>query len=316
VSESGLQSGHILGLRSMPVDDIHRVIRTADGMKEILGREIRKVPTLRGRTVVTLFYEPSTRTRSSFETAARIMSADISSLAVAASSVVKGESLRDTVLTLRSLAMDVLVMRHNQAGAAHLASEISLCPVINAGDGFNEHPTQGLLDMYTMRQRFGQIEGLKVAIVGDILHSRVARSNVWALSKIGCDVRLCGPPTMLPPGLEAPGARMTPRLADAIEGADVVMVLRIQKERQDAGLFPSLREYHSLYGITKERLRLAAPGAIVLHPGPINRGVEMDADVAEGPQSMVTDQVTNGLAIRMALLYLLLGGKSNDSMVG
>lgn len=314
MNDSALKSSHILGLKHTSAEDITLILNTAESMRGILDRQIKKVPILRGRSVVTLFYEPSTRTRTSFEIAAKVMSADTSSIAAAASSVVKGESLRDTILTLKSLSMDVLIIRHNQAGAPELASTIAGCPVINAGDGFNEHPSQGLLDVLTIRQRLGHIEGLKVAIVGDILHSRVARSNLWALSHLGAEVRLVGPPTLMPPEIRQAGAIPFHHIEDAIEGVDVVNVLRIQKERQGSSLFPSLREYHRLYGITLERMELAADHAIVMHPGPMNRGVEIDADVADGPRSVITDQVTNGVAVRMALLYLLLGGKSNDAL--
>ena len=314
MSDSALRGNHLLGLRESPSDDIHLILETAESMREILSRRIRKVPTLRGRTVVTLFYEPSTRTRSSFETAARVMSADTMSIAAATSSIIKGESLIDTVQTLRSIAMDILVIRHSMAGAPHLAARHAHCPVINAGDGFNEHPTQGLLDIYTMTRRFGSVEGLKVAIVGDILHSRVARSDLWALTRLGAEVRLAGPPTLLPEELSQAGAVCCSRLEEAIDGANVIQVLRIQKERQESGLFPSLREYHNLYGITMQRLQRAAPDAIVMHPGPMNRGVEIDPDVADSRQAQITDQVTNGVAIRMAILYLLLGGKANDAL--
>ena len=315
-SSSGmLQSPHLLGLRHTSAEDIRLILDTAEGMREILSRQVRKVPILRGRNVVTLFYEASTRTRTSFETAAKVMSADTSSIAVAASSVTKGESLMDTVLTLRSLAMDLLVIRHSQAGAPALAAQFSGCPVIKAGDGFNEPPSKGLLDLLTIRKRLGRLEGLNVAIIGDILHSRVARSNLWALPKMGAKVRLAGPPTLLPVGIEDLGAEVYTRVEDAIEGAHVVMVLRLQKERQQSGLLPSLREYHQIYGLTTERMRLADQEAVVLHPGPMNRGVEIDPEVADGPRSAVTEQVRSGVAVRMALLYLLLGGKANEAMV-
>ena len=314
MSKSTLDSQHLLGLRHTSAEEILLILETARSMKAILSRQVKKVPILRGQHIVTLFYEPSTRTRTSFELAAKVMSADTTSIAAATSSIVKGESLIDTVQTLRSLKMDALIIRHSQSGAAQLASRVAGCPVINAGDGFNEHPTQALLDLYTIQETLGRLEGLKVAIIGDILHSRVARSNVWALTRMGAEVRLVGPPTLLPPEIIVPGVRKCDRLSDALEGVDVLNVLRIQKERQGTGLFPSLREYHNLYGITAERLALAAPNAIVLHPGPMNRGVEIDPDVADGDRSVVTEQVTNGVAVRMALLYLLLGGKSTDAL--
>ena len=309
-----LNESHMLGLRHTSLEDIRLILDTAESMGEILTREIKKVPILRGRSVVTLFYEPSTRTRTSFETAAKVMSADVSSISAASSSIVKGESLRDTVLTLKSIGMSALIIRHSQSGAPEQASRVAGCPVINAGDGFNEHPTQGLLDMLTIRKHLGRIEGLKVAIVGDILHSRVARSNLWGLSHMGAEVRLVGPPTLIPPDIQCAGARVFRSLDEALEGVDVVNVLRIQKERQEAGLFPSLREYSRLYGINERRLRAAVPGCIVLHPGPMNRGVEIDPEVADGPRSVITEQVANGVAIRMALLYLLLGGRPTDAL--
>ncbi|HET6386926.1 MAG TPA: aspartate carbamoyltransferase catalytic subunit [Armatimonadota bacterium] len=309
-----LESTHLLGLRHTSAADIQLILDTAEGMQEILSRQIKKAPTLRGRSVVTLFYEPSTRTRTSFEMAAKILSADTTSIAAGSSSIVKGETLMDTVLTLRSMTMDALIIRHSQTGAPALAAQFAGCPVINAGDGFNEHPTQGLLDLLTIRQRFGRVQGLTVTIVGDIQHSRVARSNLWALRRLGAVVRLAGPPTLIPPEMECDGVTLHYQVDEALEGADVVMALRIQKERQESGLFPSLREYHRLYGISAERMLLASPRAIVLHPGPMNRGVEIDPDVADGPQSAITDQVTNGVAVRMALLYLILGGKSSDAL--
>jgi len=238
-----LSTPHLLGLRFATAEDVELILRTAEPMREILGRHVRKVPTLRGRTVVTLFYEPSTRTRTSFELAAKVMSADVTSVAASTSSIVKGETLLDTVTTLKAMAMDLLVIRHSQAGAPALAAEVAGCPVMNAGDGFNEHPTQGLLDLYTVRRRLGRITGLTVAIVGDLLHSRVARSNLWALTMLGNRVRLSGPRTLLPPLFDRPGLSLHTAVEEALEGADVVMALRIQKGRQESGLFPSLREY-------------------------------------------------------------------------
>lgn len=300
---------HILGLQEMDAEEIQFILDTADSLREILSRPIKKVPALRGRTVCTLFYEPSTRTRTSFELAAKILSADTISIAPSTSSVVKGESFRDTLLTLQAMGTDLFVIRHQCAGAPLFATKIVNVPVINAGDGMHEHPTQGLLDMLTLRGVKGRLEGLNIAIVGDIAHSRVARSNAWGFSRMGASVRIAGPPTLLPPELEVTGAKLFDRLEPAIEGADVVYVLRIQRERMDSGLLPSLREYTRLYGITPERLRrLAAPGVIVMHPGPMNRGIEIDPEVADAGYCVVTDQVANGVALRMALLYLLLGG--------
>jgi len=304
-----LHRRHILGLEGMPADEIIAILDTADTLKEILSRPIKKVPTLRGRSICTLFYEPSTRTRTSFELAAKILSADVSSLAPSTSSVTKGESFRDTLLTIQAMGTDLFVIRHPCAGAPLFASRIVNVPVINAGDGMHEHPTQGLLDMLTLRSIKGKLAGLQIAIVGDIAHSRVARSNAWGFATVGAAVRIAGPPTLMPPGLEATGARIYDHLEPAIEGADVVYVLRIQKERMDSGLLPSLREYTRLYGVTAERLsRYAAKDAIVMHPGPVNRGVEIAPDVVDAGYSVITDQVANGVALRMALLYLLLGG--------
>jgi len=304
-----LRRRHILSLQEMDAEEIRFILDTADSLREILSRPIKKVPALRGRTVCTLFYEPSTRTRTSFELAAKILSADTISISPSTSSVVKGESFRDTLLTLQAMGTDLFVIRHQCAGAPLFATKIVNVPVVNAGDGMHEHPTQGLLDMLTLRGVKGRLEGLNIAIVGDIAHSRVARSNAWGFTKMGASVRIAGPPTLLPPELEITGAKIYDRLEPAIEGADVVYVLRIQRERMDSGLLPSLREYTRLYGITPERLhRLAAPGAIVMHPGPMNRGIEIAPEVADAGYCVVTDQVANGVALRMALLYLLLGG--------
>jgi aspartate carbamoyltransferase catalytic subunit len=280
-------------------------------MKDVLKRPIKKVPTLRGKTVVTLFYEASTRTRVGFEVAAKALGADTVSIAAQSSSVTKGESLIDTIRTLQALGADFVVMRHHQAGAPYVVADEVAASVINAGDGWHAHPTQALLDLFTMRERLGHVDGLRVAIVGDILHSRVARSNLWGLTLMGANVVLCGPPTMLPEvsfcdGLPWPVER-TYRLDEALDGADVVMVLRMQLERQTGGMFPSLREYVRTYGLTEERLARAKPGALVMHPGPMNEGVEIDPKVARGVQSVIEAQVTNGVAVRMALLYLLSG---------
>jgi aspartate carbamoyltransferase catalytic subunit len=277
-------------------------------MKEIASRPIKKVPALRGKTVVNLFYEPSTRTRTSFEIAEKRLSADTLSIAIASSSVVKGETLVDTALNLEAMAPDIIVLRHGSSGACHLLSRICRAAIVNAGDGMHEHPTQALLDAFTIRERKGRLAGLKVAIVGDLLHSRVFRSNILLLTKMGADVWGCGPPTLLPPGLEQLGVHPTSRVEEAVRDADVVMMLRIQLERMQGGFFPSLREYFNVFGMTPERVALAKPDAIIMHPGPMNRGVEIASEVADGPASVILDQVANGVAVRMAVLFLLAGG--------
>jgi len=310
------QQKHLLGLKDLSREEIQFVLDTARPMKDILGRKIKKLPTLRGRSMVTLFYENSTRTRTSFELAAKYLGADTVNLAVATSSVQKGESLKDTARTLLMMGCDLVVIRHQAAGAPEYLARVLDCGVINAGDGFHEHPTQALLDMFTIIEDKEQLEDLEVAIVGDILHSRVARSNLWGMTKMGARVRLCGPATLMPPGLDLPGVTVSTRVEEALEGADVVMALRIQKERQNAGLFPSLREYSRLYGIDGRRLALAKPGALLMHPGPVNRGVELADDVADGAQSVIERQVKNGVAVRMALLYLLMGGGQSDELAG
>lgn len=298
----------LLGIKDLTADEIRMVLDTAVPMKDIITRAIKKVPTLRGKTVINLFYEPSTRTRTSFELAGKYMSADTINISTSTSSVVKGESLLDTVRTLQAMGSDVVVIRHSAAGAPHFLARHLKAAVINAGDGANEHPTQALLDMFTIREEKGRLEGLTVTIVGDIAHSRVARSNLYGLTKMGAKVRLCGPPTLLPPAIEACGAEVYTDLDRAMEGADVVMVLRLQLERQQKGLFPGVREYARYWGINRERLKKAAPDVLVMHPGPMNRGVEIADDVADAPNSLVERQVTNGVAVRMALLYLLAGG--------
>ena len=302
---------NVLDLDDFSVAEIEAVLDTATAMKDVLRRPIKKVPTLRGKTLVTLFYEASTRTRVGFEVAAKALGADTVSVAAATSSVTKGESLIDTIRTLQALGADFVVMRHHQAGAPYVvAGEVS-ASVINAGDGWHAHPTQALLDLFTIRERLGRIGGLRVAIVGDILHSRVARSNLWGLTLMGAEVVLCGPPTLLPVASFCEGlpwkVERTYRLDEALDGADVVMLLRMQLERQTGGLFPSLREYVRTYALTEERLARARPGALVMHPGPMNEGVEIDPRVARGAQSVIEAQVTNGVAVRMALLYLLSG---------
>lgn len=303
-----LRSRDVLALEEMPREDMELILDTAQSMKEIIFRPIKKVPTLRGKLVITLFYEPSTRTRTSFELAAKYMSADTASIATATSSVQKGETLKDTARTLQVMGCDCIIMRHSVSGSCHFLADIMDAPVINGGDGMHEHPTQGLLDMFTMKERKGSLEGLRVAIVGDIFHSRVARSNIWGLRKMGAQVVVSGPPTLLPPEIERMGVKAAHRVEEALEGADVVMVLRLQLERQQRGLFPSAREYARFWGITRERLALAKPDALLMHPGPMNRGVEIASDVADSPQSTIEEQVTNGVAVRMAILYLLLGG--------
>ena len=304
-----LQRKHILGLQEMSAEEIRLVLDTADTFKEILARPVKKVPTLRGRSVVTLFYENSTRTRTSFELAAKIMSAEAINIAVAQSSAAKGESLKDTLLTLNALTADCIVIRHPHSGAPALASRFISGSVINAGDGCHEHPTQGLLDLLTIREHKGRIEGLNVTIIGDLLHSRVARSALWGLLKMGARVTLCGPDTLLPPELGVCGTRLETDCDTAIEDADVIMMLRLQNERMDGVYLPSVREYSALYGMNARRLGRAKPDAIVMHPGPINRGVEIASDIADCERSVILNQVTNGVAVRMALLYLLLGGE-------
>jgi aspartate carbamoyltransferase catalytic subunit len=298
---------HLLGIEPLDPADLQTILDTADGLKEILSRPIKKVPALRGRTVVNLFYEASTRTRSSFEVAERVLSADSLSIATATSSATKGETLLDTAKNLEAMNPDMVVIRHAASGAPHFLARHCRFAVVNAGDGAHEHPTQALLDALTMRQRRGRLKGLRVAIVGDILHSRVARSNLWLLSKMGAQVVLCGPPTLIPPGIEGL-APVTYRIEEAIEGADAIMMLRIQLERMTGGFFPTTREYHRRFGLTEERVRRAKKDVLIMHPGPLNRGVEIASEVADGPYSVILDQVTNGVAIRMAVLYLLLGG--------
>lgn len=313
------QHRHVLDLDDFTREEIELVFETADAMAEVLTREMKRVPTLRGKTVVTMFYEASTRTRASFELAAKSLSADTLSLDATKSSVVKGESLVDNLRTLQALGADVIIMRHSQSGAPYLAAQYLNTSIINAGDGWHAHPSQALLDLYTIRRHLGKVADLKVVIVGDILHSRVARSNIWGMSTMGAKVVLCAPSTLLPHGLADFLARchlsnvsFEPRLDSALEGADVVMLLRLQMERQQSGLLPSLREYIEYYQLTQHRLSLAKPYALVLHPGPVNEGIEVCPEVAHGTQSVIEEQVTNGVAIRMALLYLIAGGKRSN----
>jgi len=302
---AGLRDRHLLGTEHLTREEILLVLETADSMVEIGQREIKKVPTLRGRTAVNLFYEPSTRTRSSFEIAEKRLSADIVNFSASTSSVSKGETLLDTVHTLEAMEPDLIVIRHAASGAAQFLADRCRAGIINAGDGMHEHPTQALLDAFTIRRHKERLDGLRVAIIGDCAHSRVARSNIYLLVTMGAEVTLCGPPTLMPPGIEGLGARVTARIEEAIEGADVVMLLRIQRERQGKQAVPSLREYANLYCLTHRRLALARPDAIVMHPGPINRGVEIADDVADSDRSVILEQVANGVAIRMAVLYLL-----------
>jgi len=304
----GLNRKDLLGIRELSVEEIELILETAEPMKDIIGRQIKKVPTLRGKAVINLFYEPSTRTRTSFELAGKYMSADTINISTSTSSVVKGETLKDTGKTLEVMGADVVIIRHSASGAPHILAKHLSASVINAGDGFHEHPTQALLDMFTIKEKKGRLAGLKVAIVGDIMFSRVARSNIWGLTKMGAEVRVIAPATLLPSGIEKLGVTPYTSIEEGLRDVDVVMVLRMQLERQQKGLFPTIREYSRLYGVTAERVRLACPDALVMHPGPMNRGIEIAPDVADGVQAVINEQVTNGVAVRMALLYLLTGG--------
>ena len=303
----------LLGIDDLSPEEIYRVLDTAVAMREIGERPIKKVPTLRGKTIVNLFYEPSTRTRTSFEIAEKRLSADTLNIAVAASSVLKGETLADTAMNIEAMAPDMIVVRHASSGACHLLARICRSRIINAGDGTHEHPTQALLDAFTIRQHKGNIEGLKIAIVGDLLHSRVLRSNVLLLTKLGAHVWVSGPPTLVPKGIEHLGVRVAATVDEAVQDADVVMMLRIQQERMQGAFFPSLREYFHLFGMTVERVQQAKPDVIIMHPGPMNRGVEIASDVADGPYSVILEQVANGVAVRMAVLYLLAGGVEHEA---
>ncbi|MFV1951098.1 MAG: aspartate carbamoyltransferase catalytic subunit, partial [Nitrospinota bacterium] len=298
----------ILGLREMSKDEISLILDTSESFKEISERDIKKVPTLRGKTVINLFYEPSTRTRTSFELAGKRLNADVVNISTSVSSVVKGETLRDTVRNIEAMNPNIIVIRHSAPGVSDFIANILKSSVINAGDGAHEHPTQALLDLYTIREKRGRLEGLKVAIIGDIAHSRVARSNIYGMLKMGMDVTVAGAATMMPLHIERMGVKVTTDIDKAIEGVDVIMMLRIQLERQTGNLFPSLREYSRLFGLNPDRLKRAKEDVIIMHPGPVNRGVEISPEVADGPHSLILDQVTNGLAVRMALLYLLAGG--------
>ena len=301
----------ILDMESLSVDEITLILNTAKQMKEISKRSVKKVPTLRGKTIVLFFYEPSTRTRTSFDIAAKRLSADSISISGSTSSIVKGETLVDTARNLEAMNPDVIVMRHSMAGASHMLAKIVRTSIINAGDGIHAHPTQSLLDLMTVRENKGRISGLRIAIIGDISHSRVARSNIIGFTKMGADVVLAGPPTMIPKGIETLGVSVTYNVNDAVCNADIIMMLRIQKERQKGMLFSTEREYAKVYGLTMERMKGAKKDVLIMHPGPVNRGVEIAPEVADGPYSTIIDQVTNGVAVRMALLYLTTGGARN-----
>ena len=308
---SKLKRKDLLDLETVSAEEIRLILDQAAAFREITSRPVKKVPALRGKTVINLFFEPSTRTATSFYLAAQRLSADVVDIKVADSSVKKGETLLDTVATFEAMDLSVLIIRTSHAGSPALVAAHSKASIVNAGDGMHEHPTQGLLDLLTLKNKFGKLDGLSVAIVGDVLHSRVARSDVWGLIKLGAKVRLCGPPTMCPADLVKlwPGAPVTVThdLREALEGVDAVQMLRLQLERQQRFLFPSTREYSRLYALTSERLAYAKPGALVMHPGPMNRGLEISSGVADGPQSAITQQVANGVAVRMAVLYLLAG---------
>jgi aspartate carbamoyltransferase catalytic subunit len=299
----------LVGLETLSADQLRAILDTAEPFKEISERQIKKVPVLRGKTIVNAFFEPSTRTRVSFEFAEKRLSADTVNIASSGSSVVKGETLVDTARNLEAMRIDMVVMRHGSSGSAQFLAERIPSNVINAGDGRHEHPTQALLDMLTIRDHLGRIEGVKVCIVGDILHSRVARSNIFGLRTLGAEVAVCGPRTLLPAGIEEMGVTVFGRIEEAVEWADVLNILRLQLERMQGGFVPSLREYNRVFGLTRERVEAAPRDVVILHPGPMNRGVEIDSDVADGPQSVILDQVTNGVAVRMAVLYLLAGGE-------
>ncbi len=313
MTKAGLRSKDLLGIESLSPEEILLLLDTAESMREIGQRAIKKVPALRGRMVVNLFFEASTRTRFSFETAEKWLSADSLNFSAKGSSVEKGESLLDTARNLQAMSPDLIVIRHGSPGVPHFLARHLKAGVVNAGDGAHEHPTQALLDALTIRQHLGRLEGLRVLIAGDVAHSRVVRSNIWLLTKMGARVVVCGPPTLLPPRIEEMGVEATTDFDAALSGADVVMMLRMQLERQGGALYPSSREYFLRYGLSAERLRRARPEAIVMHPGPMNRGVEIASDVADSGRSVILDQVANGVAVRMAVLYLLLGGHPWES---
>jgi len=307
-----LKRKDLLGIEPLSVEEINLILDTAKAFKEVSTRDIKKVPTLRGKTIVNLFFEPSTRTRTSFEIAGKRLSADTLNISASTSSVVKGETLIDTAKNLEAMYPDIIIIRHSRAGAPHLLAKICRSSVINAGDGAHEHPTQALLDAFTIKEYKEQIKGLRIAIIGDILHSRVARSNIHLLTKLGAEVRIAGPATYIPVEIEKLGVKVYQNIDAALEECDVVMMLRIQRERQDKSFLPSLREYFNLFGLTAERLKIAKEDVIIMHPGPLNRGVEISSEVADGPYSVILEQVTNGVAVRMAVLYLLMGGKYEE----
>ncbi len=304
---ASLNQKDLLGIEQLTVEEIRLILDTADALRQVADRPVKKVPALRGKTVINLFFEASTRTRSSFELAEKRLSADILNFAVSTSSVSKGETLVDTARNLESMAPDIIVVRHSSAGAPHLLSRVCRSSIVNAGDGMHEHPTQALLDALTIREVKGRLGDLKIAIIGDISHSRVARSDTILFDKMGAQVWVCGPPTLIPWDYGKLGAHITSHIEEVLEGADVVMMLRVQHERQNEAFLPSTREYYNFYGLTRERMRLAKKDTIVMHPGPMNRGVEIDSDVADAPYSVILDQVANGVATRMAVLYLLSG---------
>lgn len=307
-----LDQRNLITIEDLNKNDIELILETAESFKEITTREIKKVPTLRGRTIVNLFLEPSTRTRTSFELAAKRLSADVVNISAKSSAMAKGECLKDTVETIEAMGADLVIMRHSAAGSALFLTKLLDCAVINAGDGKHQHPTQALLDLYTIKENIGKIDGLKVAIVGDISHSRVARSNIMALNKMGAEVTIVGPPTLIPEGVESVGAKVSYQLEEVLPSVDVVYLLRIQLERQSQSFFPSIREYSRLFGLNASKFNMMKKDALIMHPGPMNRGVEISSDVADNPRSVITNQVANGVAVRMALLYLLLGGGSGE----
>ncbi|RKX20349.1 MAG: aspartate carbamoyltransferase [Candidatus Zixiibacteriota bacterium] len=310
---SRLSSRHLLGLEGVPREDIELILNTTDTFREVIDRTIKRVPTLRGMTVVNLFYEPSTRTRISFELAEKRLSADIVNFSTSTSSVKKGESLRDTVQNIEAMKIDMVVVRHSSSGVPYFLTQCMDANIINAGDGTHEHPTQALLDMYTIKKKYGKLDGLRVVLIGDVKHSRVIRSNIWGLKTMGASVALCGPATLMPYEVEQLGCDVYTNIDEALDGADVVNVMRIQLERQESGLFPSQREFTKLFGVTKERLSRLNKNFTIMHPGPINRGVEITSEVADSKHSVILDQVTNGQAVRMAVLYLLSGRKEEES---
>lgn len=303
---------HLIDLQNVSKEDIEAILDLAVSFKDVILRPIKKVPSLKGKTIVNMFFEPSTRTRTSFELAAKRLSADAVNLSIATSSVVKGETLLDTIKTIEAMQIDIVIIRHSVSGVPHYLSKHIKSSIINAGDGMHEHPTQGLLDIFTIKEKKGKISGLKVAIVGDIAHSRVARSNIWGLTKLGAKVRIIAPPTLIPGDIEKLGVEVFTDVEKGIKDVDVINILRIQLERQKKNLFPTIREYAMLFGINTEKLKIAKPDCLILHPGPMNRGIEISPNVADGCQSVIEEQVTNGVAVRMAVLYLIGGGKKNE----